>query len=144
MSVAIDASVLIYSADIASPHRERADAALAAIFRAGESVWLFPPVITAFIRVSTHARLFRNPLTLDEAFSSIRSLLALPSAQVAPTAEDYLDFLQQVAEPARATGKLIHDAEIVALMKQHGVTRILTADRDFLKFEGITVTLLNP
>lgn len=144
MSVAIDASVLIYSADAASPHHARADAALAAVFRSGESVWLFPPVITAFLRVSTHGRLFRNPLTLAEAFSSVRSLLALPSVQVAPPAEDYLDSLEQVASAAQATGKLIHDAEIVALMKQHGVDRILTADRDFLGFEGITVTLLNP
>jgi predicted nucleic acid-binding protein len=36
-------------------------------------------------------------------------------------------------------GNLVPDAHLVALMQQQGVATIWTADRDFRKFDGITV-----
>jgi predicted nucleic acid-binding protein len=36
-----------------------------------------------------------------------------------------------------ATGNLAHDAHIAALLLEHGVTEILTADRDLNRFPGI-------
>jgi predicted nucleic acid-binding protein len=38
-----------------------------------------------------------------------------------------------------ARGKLIHDAHIVALMRQHEVDTIRTNDKDFTRFPGIRV-----
>jgi predicted nucleic acid-binding protein len=37
------------------------------------------------------------------------------------------------------TGNLVSDAHIVALMRDNGVRTILTRDRDYRKFTGITV-----
>ena len=38
-----------------------------------------------------------------------------------------------------AMGKLVHDAHLVALMHQHGVSTIWTHDVDFRRFDGIRV-----
>ena len=40
-----------------------------------------------------------------------------------------------------ATANLIHDAHIVALCLEHGVTELLTADRDFTRFSGVVSVL---
>jgi predicted nucleic acid-binding protein len=41
-----------------------------------------------------------------------------------------------------ASGNLIHDAHIAALCLEHGVSELLTGDRDFGRFEGLRV--VNP
>lgn len=41
--------------------------------------------------------------------------------------------------PGRATGNLVHDAHIAAVLVEHGVREIWTADRDFSRFPGLKV-----
>jgi predicted nucleic acid-binding protein len=36
-----------------------------------------------------------------------------------------------------AAGNLVHDAHIAALALEHGVTELLTADRDFARFPAL-------
>jgi predicted nucleic acid-binding protein len=47
-----------------------------------------------------------------------------------------------VVRTGRAKGNLIHDAHIAALCLEHGVSELLTGDRDFERFAGLTV--VNP
>ena len=42
----------------------------------------------------------------------------------------------------RARGNLVFDAQIVALCREHGISTILTNDRDFRRFETPRVRLL--
>jgi predicted nucleic acid-binding protein len=48
--------------------------------------------------------------------------------------------LEEAVRSARATGNLIHDAHIAALLLEHGVKEIYTADRGFRRFRGFKVT----
>jgi len=41
---------------------------------------------------------------------------------------------------ANVTGALTHDARVAALCKQHGVTTLLTVDRDFSRFRELRTT----
>ncbi len=43
---------------------------------------------------------------------------------------------------AGARGNLVFDAQIVALCREHGISTILTNDRDFRRFETPRVRLL--
>lgn len=45
-------------------------------------------------------------------------------------------------QEAGVTGNLIHDAHIAALCLEHGVTELISADRDFLRFKSLKV--VNP
>jgi uncharacterized protein len=40
-------------------------------------------------------------------------------------------------EASRIAGPQIHDARIAALCRQHGVSELWTADRDFGRFAGL-------
>lgn len=142
MAVTIDANVLVYAQDSASASHDRARQALEAELATGEPVYLFMPVVLAFLRVSTQPGLFARPLSLRRAYENIAQLLALPHVTLGLPTDRFLHELVEVAEPRNAIGRLVHDAEIVTLMKEHSVERILTADRDFLRFDGIEVTLL--
>ena len=47
--------------------------------------------------------------------------------------------MQDVARRAGATGNLLHDAHIAALCLEHGVSELITGDRDFTRFEGLRI-----
>lgn len=51
----------------------------------------------------------------------------------------HADVLDAVLRESGATGNLVHDAHIVALCREHGVAELLTGDRDFARFTGVTV-----
>jgi hypothetical protein len=102
-------------------------------------VYLFWPVTMAYLRVVTHPRLLQPPLSLDSGLANVETLLALPHMRSGSEEEGFLARLREVGGPLPAVGKLVHDAHIVALMRQHGVDTIWTYDRDFRKFDGIRV-----
>ena len=142
MSIAIDANILVYSMNTASAEHGKANDALARAMAAGEMLYLFPPTLTAVLRVATHPRLLARPLALEDVIRRLRELLALPVVQFGVPGDAFLEGIREVALAVDARGNVVHDAEIVTLMKAHGVSRILTADRDFLRFPGIAVELL--
>ena len=47
---------------------------------------------------------------------------------------DYPALLVEAIEEADAIGNLVFDAQIVALCREHGVSRLVTEDRDFDRF----------
>jgi predicted nucleic acid-binding protein len=46
---------------------------------------------------------------------------------------------RSVAAEVGPRGRLVADAHLVALMRQHGVRTIVTRDRGFRRFDGIRV-----
>lgn len=142
MSVAVDANILLYAADQGSPFHDRARHVVSELLAGDESVYLFWPVAIAFVRVSTHSRLFDSPYSLDAAFQYLEELIGHPSVRLATEASGFLQALREVAVRGDARANRIHDAHLAALMRQHGVETIYTNDRDFQRFEGIRA--LNP
>jgi predicted nucleic acid-binding protein len=47
--------------------------------------------------------------------------------------------MEEVLRDGAVAGNLVHDAHIVALCIEHGVSEILTGDRDFRRFGGLKV-----
>jgi predicted nucleic acid-binding protein len=47
--------------------------------------------------------------------------------------------LERVVRQSGAMGNLIHAAHIVALCLEHGVTSLLTADRELTRFAGLKI-----
>ena len=47
--------------------------------------------------------------------------------------------MERVLADSSVTGNLVHDAHIAALCLEHGVTELVTGDRDFLRIRGLRV-----
>lgn len=139
MTSTVDANILVYGVHDGSPHAEDARRFIEQLMRGPAVVYLFWPVVLAYLRVTTHPSLFSHPLTLQEAFTNVERMAALRHVRLVGELPGMLDDLRSVAAAALASGKLIHDAHIVALMRQYGVSTICTRDRDFRKFDGIRV-----
>lgn len=133
--IAIDTNVLVHSHRAESPWHERAVAALRA---AATGPWAIPwPCIHEFLAVVTHPRIFDPPTPVDEALETVRGWLDAPTLTLLGEADGYFDLLAETVGSAKADGPRIHDARIAALCLQHGVRELLTADRDFSRFEKL-------
>ena len=142
MSFAIDVNILLYASDRSSPLRGRAAAFLSGCAEGTGLVYVAWPTIFSYLRVATHAGVFTNPLTPDEALENISRLLALPQVRTLSEDEDFWTVYREVARMLPVRGNLVPDAHLAALLRQHGVTTIYTNDVDFRKFAFLTV--INP
>ncbi len=139
MSATLDANLLLFASDESSPFHERSSAFLVGVAEGPEIVYLFWPVLMAYLRIATHAGIFKSPLAADEAMANVGSLLALPHVQSPGEQERFWPAFRTVADEATVRGNLVPDAHLVALMRQNDVPTIFTHDRDFRRFDGIEV-----
>lgn len=139
MSVTLDANVLLYASHEASPFHGQARERLAAVARGPEIVYLFWPVVLAYLRISTHSAIFDPPLDPVSAMTNVERLLELAHVQTAGEQDRFWREYREVAIEADVRGNLVSDAHIVALMRENGVRAIWTHDRDYRRFPGIEV-----
>jgi len=93
-------------------------------------------VLSGFLRVVTHPRVFRDPTPLDDALDFVRVLRDRPNrVRVAPGPRHWAIF-RDLCEKARTRGNLIPDAYLAALAIEHGAEWI-TTDGDFRRFVGL-------
>ena len=139
MSFAIDTNLLLYASDESSSVHGKARALLEEIASGPDLVYVFWPVAMGYLRIATHPRVFQKPLTAEEALGNLGHLLARPHVRTAGEGDRFWPTLLSVTRETYVRGNLIPDAHLVALMRENGVSRIWTRDRDFRKFDGIDV-----
>lgn len=136
----VDTNILVYADRVNAPQHSIAFKVLRALATSAEP-WVLPwPCVYEFLRVVTHPGLFRPPTPLNEAWESVTSLLDSPSLVVVAEGESHARVLGDLLRLSGATGNLLHDAHIAALLIEHGVDEIITADEDFRRFPGLKVT----
>ena len=141
--IAVDTNILVHA------HREESPkhgAALARVVALAESParWAIPVFcIGEFVRVVTHPRLFDPPYSANEACEAFTRLLASPSVTVVVPGPGYPALLAEAVREANAIGNLVFDAQIVALCRENGISRLLTEDRDFDRFKGLATEHLD-
>lgn len=139
MTLTLDINILVARTNVESAHFVRATNLIEDLSTGAEFVYLFWPVIVGYLRVVTRPGLLKRPLTLSDGLDNVQALLARPHVRMGAESRTFWQQLRSVAEPIPARGKLIHDAHLVALMHEHGVSTIYTNDRDFRKFDDIRV-----
>lgn len=93
-----------------------------------------------FLRVSTHPKVFRKPWTAANAWKFINAVLAAPAAAMLIEGERHAEGLRRtLAELPHLRGNILHDAHTAALMREHGIGRIVTRDTDFHRFPFVEV-----
>ena len=137
--IAVDSNLLVYA------HREDSpwyDAAYARIVELAEGrpLWAIPwPCIHEFLAIVTHPRIYNPPTPLERAIDQVEAWLESPSLVVLAESADYWPLLRSTLQTGRISGPQVHDARVVALCQQHGVSKLWTADRDFGRFPGLSI-----
>lgn len=137
--IAIDTSLLVYAHRADSPFHARA---LAVLERTARQPWAVPaPCLHEFLAISTHPRIFDPPTSSEDARETVRKWLESPTLSVLVETGGYWAVLDRVLETSRVVGPRVHDARIAALCLHHGIEELLSADRDFGRFQ---VPVRNP
>lgn len=139
MTHTVDANVLLYASDETNPYHRDAREAVERVAQGPEIVYLFWPTLIAYLRIATHPAVFSRPLAADEAIGNVETLIAQPHIRTPGEPEGFWARYRAVTDDATATGNLVSDAHIVALMLAHEVRIIWTHDRDYRRFRTIEV-----
>lgn len=139
MSQTVDTNVLVYATHTQSPFHDRARALVEHLVAGPGLAYLFWPAIFGYLRIVSHPAILERPLSKDEAMSNVEALLAPPHIRTAGEGDGFWAMFRTVAADVKPRGNLIPDAQLVALMRAHGVSTIWSHDRDFRKFRGIRV-----
>lgn len=143
MSGVIDTNLLLYAANRSAVEHRAARQYLSDCGSQAGLWFLTEGICYEFLRVSTHARVFPAPLTTAQAMRFLDVLLESTRFDVLTAGRHHWKYLRSLLDRTPAPGgNLFFDIRTVALMHEHAVRRIYTADTDFLQFEGIEV--INP
>jgi toxin-antitoxin system PIN domain toxin len=135
--IAVDTNVLV------AAHRRDSDghAAASACMRElaeGLAAWGIPaPCLHEFLAVVTHPRIFDPPSRMQDALAQVEAWMASPSLVVLAESERHWQTLPTLLKQSKVAGPQVHDARVAAICLDHGVSPLLSADRDFGRFRGL-------
>jgi hypothetical protein len=93
-------------------------------------------VLSGFLRVVTHPRVFRDPSLLKDALAFVSQVRDQPHrVPVAPGPRHWRIFMDLVRETG-AKGNLVPDAYLAAMAIESG-SEWVTTDRDFARFPNL-------
>ncbi|HSE95570.1 MAG TPA: TA system VapC family ribonuclease toxin [Methylomirabilota bacterium] len=137
---AIDTNVLVYAEITTSRHHQPARALVGSLVE-GAQPWAIPwPCVYEFLRIVTHPRVYHPPAPLELALTDLAAILASPSLVLLAETSRHAGIMETILHESSVTGNLVHDAHIAALCLEHGVTELLTGDRDFARFSALRVS----
>lgn len=134
--ILVDANLLLYAEDELSEHHEAARTWWDAQLSGSDPVGLCWPVLNAFIRIGTNARLHQRPLTLKEAIERVQSWLDQPCVRLLQPSEKHWTIFQQMLRSGNAVANLVSDAHLAALAVEHNCS-LQSTDTDFARFRGL-------
>ena len=131
-----DVNLLLYAKDASSTPHARARKWLERTLSSAQPVGFCWPVLSGFIRIATHHKLHKRPLSLADATETVDEWLRQPCSRViGPTNRHWEEFQRQLIF-VHASGNLVSDATLAALSVEHQAT-IYSSDSDFSLFPHI-------
>lgn len=134
--IVVDANLLIYVVDEASPQHVRAKIWWLATLNGEEVVGLPWVSILAFLRLTTRRGLFDRPLSVEEAFDLVDAWLACENVRIVEASPRHAARLRSLLVKSGSAANLTTDAHLAALAMDHGA-ELCSADADFGRFAGL-------
>jgi uncharacterized protein len=131
-----DVNVLIYAFRTDAPQHLLCRQWLARVIASDAPFGLSRQALSAVVRVTTNARIFKTPSELAEAFGFCHDLMEQPHCQLIEPGEKHWSIFETLCRQTKTRGPRVTDAWFAALAIESGCEWI-TFDRDYNRFEGI-------
>lgn len=131
-----DVNVLVYAHRRDAVDYERYSAWLRQLVESDEAYGMSDLVLSGFIRIVTHPRIFNPPSSTDEALAFARALWQQPNCVPIAPGPRHWDIFTGLCRRAGARGNLVPDAYLAALAIESG-SEWITTDRGFARFPGL-------
>ena len=109
---------------------------LEAVLGGDEAFAVSDLVLSGFLRIVTHPRIFRRPSPLDEALKFANVIREQPHCVPVDPGPRHWEIFSRLCRGADIRGNLIPDAYFAALAIESGCEWV-TFDGDFARFEGL-------
>ncbi len=93
-------------------------------------------VLSGFMRVTTHARVFETPLRTDVALDALGAIRSRPTCVPISSTPRHWPIFNELCGVTGATGNAVPDAYLAALAMASG-GELITADRGFHRYPGL-------
>jgi uncharacterized protein len=93
-------------------------------------------VLSGFVRVVTHPKVFMRPSRLSDAFTFTEQIRAQPNCVRIEPGVRHWDVFSRLCRDCDARGNLVPDAYLAAMAIESGCEWI-TTDRDYSRFRGL-------
>ena len=131
-----DVNVLIYAYRAEAVRHESYRRWLERMANADEAFALSGMVLSGFVRVVTHPRIFRPPSPVEDALGFAEDLLLQPNCIMIRPGPRHWSLFARLCRESGAKGNLVPDAYLAALAIEAGC-ELVTTDRDFARFKGL-------
>jgi hypothetical protein len=131
-----DVNVFVYAHRADARDHARYRAWLAELVNGREAFGVSDLVLSGFVRVVTHPRVFAVPTPLERALEFAETLRSQPNAIRIEPGERHWEIFTGLCRQAGVRGNLVPDAWLAALAIESGSEWIST-DRDFARFPGL-------
>jgi toxin-antitoxin system PIN domain toxin len=137
--VSPDVTVLVYAYREELPEHAPCRRWLEQVVRSDAAYGVSDLVLSGFIRVVTHPRIFDPPTPLDAAFEFAEVVRTRPNCIALHPGARHWGILERLCRETRAKGNLVADAYLAALAIESGCEWV-TTDQDFSRFSGLRVS----
>lgn len=131
-----DVNVLVYAHRQDTPNHDRYRDWLEGVLNSDQVFGVAELVLSGFLRIVTHPKIFRAPTPLDIALAFVEQIRTHPRCVLVQPGARHWDIFSQLCRATAATGNLIPDAYLAALAMESGHEWI-TTDRGFARFPGL-------
>lgn len=105
---------------------------------AGDFAFTVPAAVCAsYLRLTTNRRVFTTPASLEEASDFLVATTGQPHHLRLDPGPRHLTLLRRTCDEGDATGDLLPDAVLAAVVLEHGCT-VATLDRDCARFPSVS------
>lgn len=137
--IGLDTNILVHAHRTESPFNDAAYSRLKVLAESA-TPWAIPwPCLHEFLSVVTNPRIFTRPTPLPAALDQLRAWMESPSLVLLGETPEYWPVFEETVRKSKVVGARVHDARVYALCRVHGVSELLSADRDFTRFHGLKV-----
>jgi toxin-antitoxin system PIN domain toxin len=131
-----DVNVLVYAHRGDAPNHAAYRAWLEAVVNSNQAYALSDLVLSGFLRIATHPRIFNPPSELAASLAFVQAIRQRPNAVLISPGPRHWAIFADLCRSAGVKGNLISDAYLAALAIESGSEWIST-DRDYSRFPGL-------
>jgi uncharacterized protein len=132
----VDVNVLVYAYREDAPGHERFYPWLQDLVDSDLAYGVSDLVLSGFLRVVTHPRVFDPPSPLEHAMGFAEVVRSQPNAVVVRPGVRHWGIFTRLCRVAGVKGNLVPDAYLAALAIESG-SEWITIDRDYSRFPGL-------
>jgi toxin-antitoxin system PIN domain toxin len=131
-----DVNVLVYAFRTDAPDHAAYNSWLTDVINGDAAFGSANLVLSGFLRVVTHPRVFTPPSPVEDALSFAETIRSSPNCIPVSPGSRHWSIFARLCREGGAKGNLIPDAYLAALAIEAG-TEWITTDRDFSRFPGL-------